>query len=156
MEKMRGTTLWNLDKLLLQGKERRRLTAQTMELAGRVAERIAEDLHDSDAVVTLGGYAYHVQEYKSNLDSYFTLAVEDLQQDGRPGALTSKVSTPGGTFHLHRDLNAVVPVAERDEYLAFINHLPEIIRQFGASEQGVIWELRRGFERLKAMAEGGE
>ncbi len=144
-----------LNEVLAAGEERKRLTSQLIQLAGEVAETIAATLPDSDTVVTIGGYAYHVQEYKSNLDTYTTVAVDDLSDSRSPRAITSKVSTAGGIFHLHRDINAMVAVADREEYLHFVNNLPAIMEGFRANEQRAIKRLRDGFERLRLLAEEG-
>ncbi len=144
-----------LNEVLQAGEERKRLTSQLIQLAGEVAETIAATLPDSDTVVTVQGYAYHIQEYKSNLDKYVTIAVDNLHDDRSPGAITSKVTTAGGTFNLHRDLHAIVNVADRDEYLHFVNHLPAILEGFRANEQRAIKRLRDGFERLRLLAEEG-
>ncbi len=151
-----GTVKQELNTLLAKGEERKRLTAQLIQVAGEVAEEIAAGLpRDTNTVVVIGGYGYCLQEYRSNLDTYTTIAVDSLHDGRSPGAITSKVSTPGGVIHLHGDIGAMVPVADREEYLHFCNNLLEIIEGFAANEEAAIKRLRLVFDRLRVIAGEG-
>lgn len=137
------------EELRRRGEERRRLTRQLSELVGKVADAISDSVPVGTEVV-VDGLVYGVIERRSNIDSEKFLAVSGTDYPAW-SVLTNR--KPGSSFCLHGDLRAWVQVADRQCFLHFANHLPEIVRKFEVEEEKIIAALRSAFERLRQVAE---
>jgi len=135
-----------------KGQERIRLTKQLQEMLLKVAEEIAENV-DEGTEVEVADALYRVHRYESNIGSFRTIVISYPDEYRHMCYRAIDNESPGSEYYLHRDFNSVVVVAERDEFLHFANHLPEIVRAFEAKEDEVIAELRSTFEKLRKLAE---
>lgn len=138
------------EELRRRGEERRRLTTQLAELVGKVADTIA-DTTPVGTAVRVGGKTYEVVQQRSHLGGKTFLAVALEHHGGREHKVITN-REPGSEFYLHGDFHAKVGVADRDNFLFFANHLPEIVRGFEAEEEKAIAALRSAFERLREVA----
>lgn len=134
--------------LIAKGEERRRLTSQLAKLVSDVAEEIANTV-PLKTTVEVAGKIYRTHRYTTNVGSWRTVVV--VAGDSIY-ALTDD-APPGDYFYLFHDFSCQVNVAERDDFLHFANHLPEIVIAFEAEEDRVIKALREAFEKLRKIAE---
>lgn len=134
--------------LLEKGKERKRLSKQLAQLVATVAEEITLILDEGAEAYVEGVGWLEVIRRESNLDTAYYLALRDGHEYR---VFNSK--TPDSEYYLHGDLRCLIRSATRDEYLAFANHLPQIIQAFEAGEQDVIDALREAFGVLRAVVE---
>lgn len=136
-----------------KGKERVRLTEQLQDLCFDAATEIAA-VADLGTEVEVDGVAYRTHEYRSNIGSFRTVVVSYPESEYRHMCYRAiDNEEPGSEYYLRRDFNSVVVVADRDEFLHFANHLPEIIQAFSADQDKIIDALRSAFDKLRAMAE---
>lgn len=135
------------EELLKKGEERRRLTKQLAELVGAVADKIANTV-PLGTTVTVAGKTYEIIKRTSNLASVRYLAVAEGFEDYE---VITADAEPGDSFYLHNDFRCRIHVADRNEYLFFANHLPEIIASFEAEEEKIITALRQAFDRLRSL-----
>ena len=147
-------TTRHTEELLKKGEERKRMTEQLQEALTSVAVQIATSIPIGTRV-EVAGRIYETFKRTSNLDYDIYLGIYEMTERGEaeyPVAFDSYVS-PGKSYYLHRDFNAQVTVADRDSWLHFANHLPEVLAAFEANEQDAIDALRSAFERLRTIAE---
>lgn len=145
-----------LDDILQKGEQRKRMTVQLQELCGGLADRVAGMLPQG-AEIVVAGVRYKALEVRSNLDRASFIFALDQEEEGPPRkrAITNR-GPMGEVFYLHGDFNCPVRVASRDEFLRFVNNLPGILGQWTQVQEQSIKALREGFEKLKAVAEGGK
>jgi len=139
-------------ELKKKGAERVRLTKQLQDMLLSVAEDIANSV-PLGTEVEVGGVCYRTHRYNSNIGSFKTVVVAYPNEYPYAAFRAIDNEEPGSEYYLHRDFNSIVVVAERDEFLHFANHLPEIVRAFEAKEDAIIEELRDAFEKLRKLAE---
>ena len=117
-----------LDGLIEKSKGRVRLTKQLQQVLAQVAETMAEAL-DEGASVSMIGHKITVKAYKSNVGTYKTLVIKEMAAYGECwtcGAITA-MGEPGEDLCLHGDFHSVIHIADREDFLFFVNSLPEII-----------------------------
>lgn len=135
-----------LSGLIQKTEERKRLTNQLAELVGSVADEISDSLEIGTSVNIPELGTVSVVRVRANVGSAKFLSVLDR------GIITA-VNGPGESFYLYNDFNAEVNIANRQTYLAFANHLGEVIQSFEDVEDTALEELRKRFDKLKKLAQ---
>lgn len=141
------------ERLLRKGEERQRLTRQLADLVGAVAEEIAGSVPVGTEVDVPGVGILAVIERESNISAECFLALRVYDEAGVPRWVVFERGEPSSTYYLHRDFRCPITRASREQYLAFANHLLEIVTAFEAAEDKAIDALRAAFERLRRIAE---
>lgn len=142
-----------MESLWKKGKERQRLTEQLVALVARVANEIAATVPDGTRVQVPGVGTLEVVNYRSNVGNLRRLVVCDSHGTGLDLRYSLENDTPGSRYYLHGDFQCMIRVAEPEHFLAFANHLPEVLAAFEAAEDKAITALRAGFEKLREVAE---
>ncbi len=135
-------------RLLQNGKKRRRLTNDLLEICNLLADDIVEVV-ESGTEVMVEGRRVAVRRYESLLSQVDYLEIDN--EEGIPGVIARKPS--GTSFFLDEDEDTEVKVADRDTFLWFINNIFDVIRSFEIEQEQAIENLRRALYRFRKKVE---
>lgn len=144
-----------MESLWQKGEERQRLTSQLVQLVGAVANKVAATVPTGTRVDVPGVGTLEAVEYRSNVGNAYRLVLVD-ESEGFPLQYAFETRNPGDSYFLHGDFGCRIRVAEAGHYLAFANHLPQILAAFEAAEDNAIKALRAAFDKLREVADIAE
>ena len=148
---------WALNRIERKSFERVRLTSHLVWIVNDAANLIAEiaepltTVHVKDiGVLTVQTWKSHVQVRKVLV---FGDPKEDLDEEGHelrcPGAAFGFDVDPGRAFLMDGDLSSQGIAASTENYIAFAQHVPQIVDAFAVEEQKMIERLLKSFDMLR-------
>ncbi len=142
-----------MERVIIKAKEREKAVRDLVDLAGLVADKLAQVIPPGDYSVQVGGREYAIYNYVSQHDREPFLTVSAADDSWSGEAIITGQYSPGSTFNLHGDFHQPMRVAGWEEYLSFARNLPAILRAFAEREEEIAERAREALKGLKGYLE---